>query len=49
MLHHTLPEINKQVQVKMSAFGPDARVIGTITTVVEVNYSKSTRSERVVL
>ena len=49
MLHHTLPEIHQKVQVKLSAFGPDASVIGAVATVVEAIFSKPTRSERVVL
>jgi len=32
---HSLPEIHKQVEVVLSAFGPDASVIGAISMVVD--------------
>ena len=49
LINHTLPENHKEVQVKMSAFGLDASVIGAIATVVEAILSKPTLSEGVVL
>jgi len=49
MIHHTLPEFHKEVQVKMSAFGLDAGVIGAIATVVKAIFSKPTRGDGVVL
>ena len=49
MLHHILPEIHNEVQVKMSAYCPDASVFGAIATVVEAIFLKPTRSEGVVL
>ena len=46
---HTLPEIRQEIQIALSASGPDASVIGAVATVVEAIFSKPTRSGKVVL
>lgn len=45
---HTLPEILHEVQIKLSASGPDASVIGAVSMVVEAIFSKPSRVGRVV-
>lgn len=43
---HSLPEIHKQVEVVLSAFGPDASVIGAISMVVDDILSNPSCVER---
>ena len=43
---HTLPEIGGQVEIGLSAFGPDASLIGSIAIVVDDILSNPTRIER---
>jgi len=43
---HSLPEIDQQVQVCLSAFGPDASLIGAVSIVVDDILSNPARLER---
>jgi len=43
---HSLPEIDQQVEVRLSTFGPDASLIGAISLVVDDILSNPTHVER---
>jgi len=43
---HSLPEVNHVVEVELSAFGPDASVIGAVAMVVDHVLTNPTQVER---
>jgi predicted NBD/HSP70 family sugar kinase len=43
---HSLPEIDQQVEVCLSSFGPDASLIGAVSIVVDDILSNPSHAER---